>query len=66
MSTWSMMMCPVDGASSPAMSPSSVDFPLPDGRGDDEVQRVQDRQRAAAARHGPRNPAQLDHEEVTI
>jgi hypothetical protein len=26
-----MRMSPEDGASSPAMSPSRVDFPLPDG-----------------------------------
>ncbi len=51
----SMMISPVVGVSSPAIKPSSVDLPLPEGptigkalpRGDDEVDRVEDGQRTA-------------------
>ena len=54
------MIAPLDGASRPAISPSSVDLPLPDGPtiarqlpvGDVEIERMQDGERLAAARDG--------------
>ena len=63
-------MRPVDGASRPAISPSSVDLPLPDGpviattwpARDVEIDRMQDGEHAGAARHRFRDAAQLDHE----
>ena len=61
---------PVDGESSPAISPSSVDLPLPDGPViattpagvDAQVERMQDREHRVAARDCFRNSVQLDHE----
>ena len=60
---------PCVGASRPAISPSSVDLPLPDGptiatnwpAGTIEVERMQDGQRRAAAGHCLRDTAQFDH-----
>ena len=70
MSTPSMAIVPVDGVSRPAIRPSSVDLPLPDGptiarrwpAETVEIERMEDGQRAAAARDGPRHLAQRDHE----
>ncbi len=69
MSTPSMRISPVLGASRPASSPSSVDLPLPDGptmatnapRRDRVVERMQDGERMTAALHGFRDAAQFDH-----
>ena len=75
MSTPSMTIAPVVGASSPAISPSSVDLPLPDGPviatdappGIVEIERMQDRQHARAPLGTVlRNAAQLDHDAVPI
>ena len=65
-----MTMRPVDGASSPASSPSSVDFPLPEGPViattppglDAQIQRMQDREHRVAARDCLGNAVQFDHE----
>ena len=70
MSTPSMSTEPDVGASRPAISPSSVDLPLPDGptiatnwpRGISSRQRVEDGERLGAARDGLRDLAQLDHD----
>ena len=66
--------CPVDGASRPAIRPSSVDLPLPDGPViattraalDRQVERMQDGEGAGAARHRLGDAAQLDHEAADI
>ena len=70
MSTSSISTEPDDGASSPAIRPSSVDLPLPDGPtiatncpcGICSRERVEDGQRLAAAHHRFGNVAQLDHD----
>ena len=69
MSTPSITTEPDVGASSPAISPSSVDLPLPDGptiarncpRGIVVVERVKDRQRLGAAGDCLRDLSQLNH-----
>ena len=69
MSTSSMSTEPDEGASRPAISPSSVDFPLPDGPtiGDElsvrnlNRQRMQDGERLTAAHDRFRHVAQFNH-----
>ena len=61
---------PLDAESSPAMSPSSVDLPLPDGPmmarhravGDIEIEGMKNGQRLPAAHDGLADAAKLDHE----
>ena len=69
MSMPSMTMRPVVGASSPAIRPSSVDLPLPDGPtmasvspSGSEVEGMEDGQRLPAARHCLGNAVQFNHE----
>ena len=74
MSVPSISTEPDDGASSPAMRPSSVDLPLPDAPtiatncpfGNGHRQRLEDGERMRAARDGLGDVAELNHSGFTI